>query len=295
MSIADFHRYLKTEKRASPKTVEGYLRDLGFFVQFINADDFDPAQIETLDVRRYLAMLYKRGLAPSTIARRLSAIRAYFRFLVSVEVLTADPSARVRTPKQVKLAPRFLSPDDAQRLVEAPLGDGPAAVRDRAILELTYGAGLRVSEVVGLDVVALDLDGGFARVTGKGNKTRVVPIGRKAVEALRTWLQRRPEMTGKNAEPSALFRNQRGGRLSARSVQRLVERCRVACREGGATPHWLRHACATHMLGSGADLRSIQEMLGHASLSTTQRYTHVQVEALMRVYDSAHPRARRTP
>lgn len=294
-SLDAFHRYLRHERRSSPRTVDGYLRDLGFFVTHCRAraDAFDPAAITRRDVRRYVAALHHDGLAAPTIARKLAAVRAYFRFLVRTERLDADPTAFVRTPKQPRRAPRFLSPDDAARLVEAPEGDGPAATRDRAILELAYGAGLRVSEVVGLDLVDLDLGGGTVRVTGKGNKTRVVPMGRHAVTALRAWLARRPEMNGKGSgDPTALFRNKNGGRLSARAVQRLVERCRPACAEAGATPHWLRHACATHMLGSGADLRSIQEQLGHSSLSTTQRYTHVDLDALMRVYDAAHPRAR---
>lgn len=292
--IEAFRRYLVTEKRASPRTVDGYLGDLGFFVRFVDEvrGGFDPARVDRLLIRRYLKHLYDDGLGAATIARRLAALRALFRFLVRSGRLETDPTAGVATPKKPKTAPRFLSPDDAARLVEAPDGEGALAVRDRAILELTYGAGLRVSEVVGLDCDAVDLGAGTVRVTGKGNKTRVVPMGRYAVAAVRAWLARRPETAGEGAHPTALFRNARGGRLTARSVQRLVERHRVACREGGATPHWLRHACATHMLGSGADLRSIQEQLGHASLSTTQRYTHVGVESLMAVYDKAHPRAR---
>ncbi len=292
--LEDFHRYLRFEKRASPRTVDGYLRDLGFFVAHARGDgDFDPAAITHRDVRRYVAGLHKDGLAPSTIARKLAAVRAFFRYLVRIERLPADPTARVRTPKQPQRTPRFLSADDAARLMEAPQGDGPAATRDRAILELAYGGGLRVSEVVGLDLSDLDLGQGTARVVGKGSKTRIVPIGRHAIAALQSWLAKRPEMNGKGSgHPTAVFRNKNGGRLSARAVQRLVERCRPACAEAGATPHWLRHACATHMLGSGADLRSIQELLGHSSLSTTQRYTHVDLHALMQVYDRAHPRAK---
>ncbi|MCB9538969.1 MAG: tyrosine recombinase XerC [Myxococcales bacterium] len=288
-----FQRYLATEKRASPRTVDGYLGDVGFLVAHLDHDPFDPARVTTADLRSWLRAMYRAELAAPTIARRLSAARAFFRFLVRTGDLERDPTAGVRTPKQPKRTPRFLSPDDAARLVEAPAGDGPIAVRDRALLELVYGAGLRVSEVVALDVGDVDLREGTVRVErGKGGKTRVAPMGRHAVAAAQAWLARRPELTGPDPEPTPLFRNRFGRRLSARAVQRLVERCRPACAEAGATPHWLRHACATHMLGSGADLRSIQEMLGHASLSTTQRYTHVSVEALMAVYDKAHPRAR---
>lgn len=293
-SLDAFHRYLAHERRSSRHTVAGYLRDLGFFIAAVRGEGrFDPAAVDRRAVRRYLATLHREGLSPPTIARKLAAVRAYFRFLVRTGALEVDPTGLLHTPKQPKRTPRFLSADDAARLVEAPDGDGPAAVRDRAVLELTYGAGLRVSEVVGLDVGDLDLSAGTARVLGKGNKTRVVPMGRHAIEAIRAWLVKRPELVGQAGHPSALFRNKNGGRLSARAVQRLVERCRPACAEAGATPHWLRHACATHMLGSGADLRSIQEQLGHSSLSTTQRYTHVDVQALMRVYDNAHPRARK--
>lgn len=289
-----FHRYLRHEKRASPRTVDGYLRDLAFFVAAVRGDDgFVPSAVSARDVRRYVAGLHKDGLAPTTIARKLAAVRAFFRFLVRDERLAVDPTTRIRTPKQPKRTPRFLSADDAARLMEAPGGDGPAALRDRALLELAYGGGLRVSELVGLDLTDLDLGQGTVRVVGKGNKTRVVPIGRHAVTAVGTWLRVRGQLKGKGGgHPTAVFRNKDGGRLTARSVQRLVERSRGACAEAGATPHWLRHACATHMLGSGADLRSIQEMLGHASLSTTQRYTHVDLQALMKVYDRAHPRAR---
>lgn len=291
-----WHRHLAHEKRASPHTVSGYLRDVGAFVDAVRAQRegaFDPATVDRRALRRWLAGLHREGLAATTIARKLAAVRAYFRFLVRTERLEADPTAALRPPKQPKRAPRFLSADDAARLVEAPEGDGPRARRDRAVLELAYGAGLRVSEVVGLDLGDVDLREGTVRVLGKGRKVRVVPMGRHAIEAIEAWLAKRPELKGKAGHPSALFRNKNGGRLSARAVQRLVERSRPACAEAGATPHWLRHACATHMLGSGADLRSIQEQLGHSSLSTTQRYTHVDVEALMRVYDKAHPRARK--
>lgn len=289
-----FHRYLASEKRASRHTVAGYLRDVGFFVAAVRGEAaFDPAAVDRRAVRRYLAGLHREGLSAPTIARKLAAVRAYFRFLVRTEVLEVEPTGLLHTPKLPKRTPRFLSADDAARLVEAPAGEGALAVRDRAVLELAYGAGLRVSEVVGLDVGDLDLGGGTVRVLGKGNKTRVVPMGRLAIEAIRLWLVKRPEVIGRGGDASALFRNKNGGRLSARAVQRLVERHRGSCAEAGATPHWLRHACATHMLNSGADLRSIQEQLGHSSLSTTQRYTHVDVQALMRVYDGAHPRARK--
>lgn len=295
--IIDFRRYLQTEKRVSEHTLSGYMRDLGFFVEFqiLRKDQFDPHKVHRLDLRRFVSQLHRTGLKPATIARKMSAVRSFFRFLVRDGRLDTDPTVELRTPRLPKRAPRFLSPDDTARLIEHPLSDQPAGLRDRAILELTYGAGLRVSEVVGIDLVNIDLEQGVVRVLGKGRKTRIVPIGRHAVTAINTWLLRRGELASKAGGTAALFVNQKGRRLSARSVQRLVARSRSSCQQGGATPHWLRHACATHMLNSGADLRSIQEMLGHSSLSTTQRYTHVDLQSLMKVYDEAHPRARTLP
>jgi integrase/recombinase XerC len=290
-AVLDFYDYIAHERRLSAHTLDGYRRDLGFFVEHCieQAGAFDPGAVTKSTVRSYLRRLYRDRLAQTTIARKLSVVRAFFRFLVRRGDLDVDPTTGVRTPKLPKRAPRFLSTDDAVRLIEAPEGTDATAARDRAVLELLYGAGLRVGEVERLDRDAVDLAQSRIRVTGKGNKTRVVPIGRPALEAVQAWLARRPELV-KQPEP-ALFLSTRGKRFNARAMQRLVAQSRLACREGGATPHWLRHACATHMLGSGADLRSIQEMLGHARLSTTQRYTHVSVQKLMQAYDGAHPRA----
>ena len=293
--LTAFTRYLETEKRSSPLTVSGYRRDLSFFVAYVRgalADRFDPAVITRDHIRAYLRSLHEGDLAATTIQRRLAAVRAFFKFMVKSDRLEHDPSARIASPQIGKSLPRFLSPDDAARLVTAPEGDLTEAIRDRAVLELTYGAGLRVSEVIGLDLVDVDLDTTLVRVLGKGRKTRIVPMGRLAVDAVRAWLNHRSTLTTRDQHPTALFLGARGGRLYARAVQRTVEAHRAACAENGATPHWLRHAAATHMLGSGADLRAIQELLGHASLRTTQRYTHVDVETLMKVYDRAHPRAR---
>ncbi|MGK0361847.1 MAG: integrase/recombinase XerC [Bradymonadia bacterium] len=319
-AVTDFHDHIAFERRLSAHTVRGYLRDLGFFLQHCSeqgraeddrandgraddsrADDsradrqsaFDVLAVTKNDVRSYLRALYRDKQAATTIARKLAAVRAFYRFLVRRGDLEIDPTQGVRTPKQPQRSPRFLSADDAQRLVEAPQGTDAMAARDRAVMELMYGAGLRVGEVEGLDRSAIDQATGLVRVTGKGNKTRVVPVGEHALSAVQAWLYRRPELVRAQEETPALFLSTRGGRFKSRAIQRLVAQSRAACREGGATPHWLRHACATHMLGSGADLRSIQEMLGHARLSTTQRYTHVSVEKLMKAYDATHPRALR--
>lgn len=301
-AVADFHDHIAFERRLSPHTVRGYQRDLGFFAQHCvqqgrvqpgrgDQQTFDPLAVTKVDVRSYLRALYRDKQAAPTIARKLAAVRSFYRFLVRRGDLEIDPTHGVRTPKQPKRAPRFLSADDAQRLVEAPEGTDAVAARDRAVMELLYGAGLRVGEVESLNLGAIEPANGLVRVTGKGNKTRVVPVGEHALSAVQAWLWRRPEMVRAQDETPALFLSTRGGRYKSRAIQRLVAHSRAACREGGATPHWLRHACATHMLGSGADLRSIQEMLGHARLSTTQRYTHVSVEKLMQAYDATHPRA----
>ena len=313
-SLSPFRDHLSIEKRYSRLTVEGYLRDLGFFVHFARTaaaahqaaedavgdptDSLPPFLPEDVDrdlVRNYVRSLYDEGLKPTSIQRRVAAVRSYFGYLVKRGELAKDPTVRVSTPKIPKTVPHFLSPDDAARLVEAPSPEASLSGRDRAVLELAYGSGLRVGELVGLDLVDLDFEGGLVRVLGKGAKTRIVPVGRFALVALRAWLGERSRMDPDTIHPTALFLGARGDRLNVRAVQRLVEHHRAACGESGATPHWLRHACATHMLGSGADLRSIQEMLGHASLRTTQRYTHVDVDALMAVYDRAHPRAHATP
>jgi integrase/recombinase XerC len=292
-TLSRFERYLSTEKRASRLTVAGYLRDLRFFIGAVGGDQaFDPTRVERAHVRAWVRALYEEGLEAASIQRRLAAVRAYFKFLIRSGVVTRDPASRVASPRVHRTLPRFLSPDDAGRLVEAPPPATRTSARDRAVLELTYGAGLRVSEVTGLDLLDIDLDGGLVRVLGKGGKTRIVPMGRKAADALRVWLIERARGLSGTIHPTAVFLGARGGRLAPRAVQRLVEQHRSVCAENGATPHWLRHAFATHMLGSGADLRAIQEMLGHTSLRTTQRYTHVDVDAMMRVYDQSHPRAR---
>ena len=290
-AIAQFLSNLTVERRLSRNTVNAYRRDLTLFQAELTAEKrSDIEDITKLDVRRFLAAQYRDGLKATTISRRMSALKAFFKFLVRQGTVPSNPCETLKSPKTPRRSPRFLSPDDTERLLQVAEGDSPVAIRDRTLLELAYGGGLRVSELCGIDIGDLDLDSGTVRVRGKGNKERIVPIGRMAILSVRTWLNLRHQI-GEGGHPSALFRNKFGGRLSVRTVQRLVARGRTLCLQGGATPHWLRHACATHMLSSGADLRSIQELLGHASLSTTQKYTHVDVAQLMSVYDRAHPRA----
>ena len=243
-------------------------------------------------LRGWLAALTRTHAAPS-VARKLAAVRAFFRFLRRQGHVTQSPAELLASPKVRRPLPTFVSPAGAAAVVEAPAGDDAGALRDRALLELLYGSGLRVSEACGLDLVALDLPARQARVLGKGSKERVVPLGGPAAEALDAYLARRGELV-RGADPGAVFLTARGRRMGPRAVQRLVQKAgALGAGRADLHPHALRHSCATHMLDGGADLRAIQELLGHASLSTTQRYTHVSVEHLLQVYDRAHPLARR--
>jgi integrase/recombinase XerC len=317
-AVDDLAHHLAVERAYSPRTLEAYGRDLEEFRrQFSEAHgaDPDPARVRTSDVRGFVASLYRVNDA-SSIARKLSSLRALFRFLVARGVLTANPARQVSSPKRKKALPRALDVDAAAALVEAPsapsagvAGAGaagapsPAVLRDRALLEVLYASGLRVSECCALDLDAIDRDrygeGCLVQVRrGKGAKERLVPIGSAAVAALDAYLaDGRPALrhprSGKQ-DAGAIFLNRHGQRLTARSVQRLVERCALLAGTE-ATPHSLRHSFATHLLDGGVDLRSIQELLGHASLSSTQIYTKVSLDHLMKVYDAAHPHARMRP
>jgi integrase/recombinase XerC len=291
--IDAFKDYLSEERNLSPHTSAAYLRDLGEFRSFL-ADNggADRAALKRLDsfmLRRFLAVLHKRNQR-SSIARKLSSLRTFFRYLVREGWLEANPAEGLATPKLNRYLPRTLSVDEAAALMERGYGSGLLDLRDRAIFELCYACGLRVSELTGLDVAAVDLREDLVRVLGKGSKERIVPLGRKAHQALVAYLEARGLPQGE--EP--LFLNVHGGRLTPRSVQRnLKTRLLKAGVLRDASPHSLRHSFATHLLDGGADLRAIQELLGHASLSTTQRYTQVSVDHLMEVYDKAHPRSRK--
>ena len=296
----DFLQSLAHERRASEHTVRAYRHDLEEFLAFVADRQKRPAEPRDLEiamVRGYLASLFG-GNGASTIARKLSSLRSFGAYLVRRGERADNPAELVAMPKRPKVLPRFLSVDDASRLMEAPDPDSPAGRRDRAMLEVMYGSGLRVSEVCGLDVADLELADATLRVRqGKGGKDRIVPIGGAEAGALEAYLGVRSLLrhprTGYQ-DPQALFLSRRGARLTTRSVARLVDR---GCLEVGTrtrvSPHALRHSCATHMLDGGADLRTIQEILGHASLKTTQRYTHVSIDHLAKVYDASHPRARR--
>jgi integrase/recombinase XerC len=305
------HRYLRhlaMERNLSPHTVRAYGSDLARFERFLceeflacEPETLAPQAVDALAVRSFLAALSRDGLSATSRGRALSAVRSLFRFACREGVLDHNPAAGVRAPKTPKHLPRHLRPGETEELMEARDGDDALALRDRALLELLYAAGLRVGELVSLDWRDLDLAARVLRVVGKGGKERMVPFGRPAAAALRGWLAAWEGVRALAAEHGVavdddqepVFLHHRGGRLSARSVRRVIDRATgEAGIAPGVHPHTLRHTFATHLLEGGADLRAIQELLGHSSLATTQRYTHLEVERLLHVYRESHPRAR---
>jgi integrase/recombinase XerC len=283
-----FLRYLSVERGASRHTLRAYRTDLEDFDRYCTeARCPDVTQADGRLIRAYLAHLHRRGLDPVTIARHLSTLRSWFRFLVRRGLLERNVARAVRSPRLPRKLVSFLPVDEAKPMVDARGLGGSARARDVAILELLYASGLRVSELTGLDLDDVDRDALTVKVLGKGAKERIVPFGRGAARALAAYLGARPERRG------PLFVNARGGRLTVRSVGTLVKRAaRTAGIERRVSPHTLRHTFATHLLDAGADLRVVQELLGHSRLTTTQRYTHVGSAQMMRAYDAAHPRAR---
>jgi integrase/recombinase XerC len=286
-AVGSFLEYQGVERGASPHTLRSYAADLSEFTRFLAEEKIAGWEAaDTRVVRAFVARLHRRGLAKTTIARKLAAVRSCFRFLAWRGLLAVNPARQVRGPRLGRRLPSFLPADETSALLGETGEPSLAGVRDRALLELLYASGLRVAEGCGLDVDDLDEARRTVRVLGKGDKERVVPVGETALEALGAYL----ELRGRRRGP--LFLNARGGRLTARSAHRIVRaRARAAGIGQRVTPHTLRHSFATHMLSAGADLRLIQELLGHSRLSTTQRYTHVSPEHLMKVYDRAHPRA----
>ena len=279
--------FLKSEQNVSPHTLRSYTKDL---VDFLTFADKRPKEIDNLDIRSFLASLHHSNLKKSSISRQLATIRSFFKFLHREGYVKNNPAKLVSSPKVPKNLPRFLSIDEVFYLMETPQGDTFKPTRDKAILELLYSSGLRVSELTSLDMSDLDIKESLLRAKGKGRKERILPIGIKAMEALQNYLPERMLLKRKTA---AIFLNNRGGRLTQRSVRRiLLYYSRMINIDGDLSPHTLRHTFATHLLHEGADLRSIQELLGHSSLSTTQRYTHVDIGHLTEVYDKAHPLAK---
>jgi integrase/recombinase XerC len=298
-AVERFLDYLRNQKRVSPQTLRAYRNDLGqlgsYLEEEFGADDMPgPEDLDRLTVRGFVARLGRGTLAKSTIARKLSAVRSFLAHAVRDGLIESSPAESIKAPRVDRPLPQTMTVDEIFNLLDRIQGDDLAALRDRSILELLYAAGLRVSELVSLDQDDLDLHARVVRVLGKGNKERMVPFGKQAEEALRRWLDCSRELRAKSSCAGALYLNLRGGRLTDRSVRRILDRrLREAAIHARLSPHALRHSFATHLLGAGADLRAIQELLGHASLSTTQRYTHVSTDSLMKVYDKAHPRAHR--
>ena len=313
--LREFLEYLLLNRNASAHTVAAYESDITQFLTFAaqhlgtTIEALEPSQLQLTTVRAFMADLYRQGHARSSVARKLSAMRAFGRFLRREGWIEVNPAALAVAPKREQRVPAHLSMDEMTRLLEMPDASDPLGRRDRAILELFYASGLRLSELVGLDLENVNLRGRMVRVMGKGGKERVVPFNGATEQSLRAWLADRANLRlaqARSAETKAkslksraqsrepVFVNFRGARLTGRSVQRLVARYVAACSTRfGISPHALRHSFATHLLQRGADLRAIQELLGHVQLSTTQRYTHVNAAQLLDVYRKAHPRAKR--
>jgi integrase/recombinase XerC len=296
--IDRFVDYMALEKGSSPHTCRAYQKDMELFAAFLQEQglSLDVTKIDHLTIRLYLGHLYQgRQIKRTSVVRKLASLRTFFKYLKREGIVEKNPAKMVAIPKGGKILPHALSVDEAFRFLDTPDAASPLGSRDRAILEFLYSSGLRVGELTSLSLNDLDLGAGMVRVLGKGDKERMVPIGSKAVEALKLYLTRRGKLIGEEqSAPQYLFLNHRGGRLTARSVGRMIKKYLL---QGGivkeTTPHTFRHSFATHLLDAGADLRGIQELLGHASLSTTQKYTHVSSAKLMEVYDRTHPRARK--
>ena len=312
-----FLRFLALNRNVSPHTVRAYDSDLSQFIGHIAAQadlkrrDLTPAAIDREAIRAFLAHLHADGQSRSTAARKLAAIRTFLRYLRREGIIDTDPGGLVVTPKREVRMPAYLSEGEMSKMLDAPDDEQPLGRRDHAILEVFYASGLRLSELAGLDLDDVNLSGRMVRVLGKGGKQRLVPFNGASAKAIRAWLQDRerfvrdgvadvrvPGSRGRDQRTAAsrtrrqpLFVNYRGGRLTVRSIDRLVRKYAVVTERAGVSPHALRHSFATHLLQRGADLRAIQELLGHARLSTTQRYTHVNTAQLLAVYKKAHPRA----
>ncbi len=291
-SMGGFLDYLTKERNSSPHTIRNYTEDLRLYQSFLDEspdEGNDPLAVDPKRLRRYSAWLSGAGYRPSTIARRLASLRSYYRYLRRRGLADSDPSTALRNPKQPKRLPRLLRVDEVLKLLDSVGMDTAPGLRDRAMFETLYGGGLRVSELVALNLDDLDQEQRMVRVRGKGRRERLCPIGGMAAQCLEWWIPvRKPRLAGDRA----LFLNQRGSRLTSRSVGRLLEGhlARVGLVHS-ASPHTLRHSFATHLLDRGADLRSVQELLGHRKLTTTQIYTHVTQERLLDIYQGAHPRA----
>lgn len=288
--IEKFINYLRVERNASKHTVTNYSTDLAAFAAFLG--DRDISSVDHLTLRRFLADMRSKNYSKRTVARKLAALRTFFKFLYREGHIKTNPITAVMTPKLDKKLPKFLDVVKVERLINSPDGDTVPGLRDRAIFETLYSTGIRVSELVGIDSDDVDFISGVVKVLGKGAKERMVPIGDTALTAIRKYIDKRAAEKARVRDKHAVFLNKNGTRLTDRSVRRIVDKYIRACAiEEKISPHSLRHSFATHLLDRGADLRSVQELLGHMNLSTTQIYTHVTMERLKAVYDKAHPRA----
>lgn len=297
-AVAQFLKFLSVERNASPLTVKSYREDLTSLTQYLT-DAYGhtptPAELTPLDLRGYVSALHDAGYAKTSISRRLASLRTFFKFAQREELAESNPAKPLRNPRPDRKLPHFLSTQEVGKLLDAPPANDPQGLRDRAILEVMYSAGLRVSELVGLNIGSIDLEEGVARVRGKGRKERLAPIGSFALRAVQRYLRVRvisPKEPSGSQGP--LFTNRFGQRLTTRSVGRMLEKhLQVSGLDTRTTPHTLRHSFATHLLDAGADIRSVQELLGHKSLVTTQIYTHISTAGLRAVYEKAHPRAKK--
>lgn len=289
--LADYLKFLNFERGLSPLTRENYARDISQL--FALSDGIPLDHLQSTNIRRYIASLHGKGLGGKSIARMLSSWRGFFDFLVQRHHYSNNPVIGLRAPKSAKSLPKALSIEQTIQLVDIK-GNDTLSVRDHAILELFYSSGLRLSEVVNLNVDQLDFSEGTVTVTGKGNKTRIVPLGNHAATAIQTWLKLRPILLINNLDEKAMFISKQGKRISARNIQYRLQAWSIKQGVNSSVhPHMLRHSFASHVLQSSGDLRAVQEMLGHANISTTQVYTHLDYQHLTKVYDTAHPRAKK--
>ncbi len=303
-AIQEFKNYLLVEKNASPHTLAGYLNDISQFQNFLtrsgHAVERSVVRLEKIDrlaVRSFMNHLYEKKVSSATMRRKLSTLSSFFRFLCRENYLTSNVAKTLPAPRAQNKLPAYFSVDEMFRLLELPQGEGFLPIRDRALLELFYSCGLRISELVALTTANINLESRMVKVSGKGGKQRLLPMGRPCVDALKIYLDARTDkIRGRCGDGEKLFLNHRGTGISVRGVRKVVEKyVRRGNFPGGVSPHSIRHSFATHLLEGGADLRSIQELLGHSSLSTTQKYTHLTLDRLSETYDNAHPRAKEKP
>ncbi len=286
--IIDFERFLKYERNYSGHTIRAYMNDLAEFEDFLKKNSIDLEKVSPKNLNLYSLNLYTKN-SKSTVSRKLTTLRSFFTFMVRKGLLKQNPAKLIPLPKKEKSLPVFLTVDEVFNLINSIDQDGILPLRDLAIIELLYSSGLRVSEISKIKILDIDRKEGLVKVSGKGNKERIVPFGSKAGEAILKYLERRSELKPKDDH---FFLNNRGTGITARSIDRIVKKYGLLSGiSKKISPHALRHTFATHLLGSGADLRSIQELLGHSSLSTTQRYTHTSIEQIMKIYDETHPHA----